>query len=166
MDDEILIIGAIAIGGYAVYKLTQPLTDTVGGVGSGVSSAVQGLGYGVNQIGQSTGNVASALGNTLASDIGLFDIPKQITNLANTLKNNSSSSSHPVTITTPQKTQVVSSKTSVSAASIANNAVNSIMFAKDAAKTNIVATVGNATVVIPKQVSIPPSLISLAGIKI
>lgn len=88
--EDMILLGAIAAGGYFIYKATKPITDTIGGVGGGVSSAVGGVGGGIGQIGDKTGSnygkVADALGDALASDISLLDLKKDAAGVINLIK--------------------------------------------------------------------------------
>ena len=48
--EQLITYAAIAAGAYLVYKLTKPITETVGGVGSGIVTATQGAGEGVSEV--------------------------------------------------------------------------------------------------------------------
>jgi hypothetical protein len=50
--DEVVTIAALGAAAYLVYKLSKPLSETVGGVGQGITTAVQGVGQGVSDIGE------------------------------------------------------------------------------------------------------------------
>lgn len=49
-NNTLLTIGLIGIGGYAAYKLMNPISETVGEVGGGIGTAFQGAGESVSDV--------------------------------------------------------------------------------------------------------------------
>jgi len=48
--EQLITYAAIAAGAYLVWKLAKPISETVGGVGSGIVTATQGAGEGVSEV--------------------------------------------------------------------------------------------------------------------
>jgi len=71
MDDEqLIIIGALAIAGYIIYQKR----------GKGIETASTGVGTGIGDTGIAIGSISKTTAEVINSDLQLFDIPKQTKN--------------------------------------------------------------------------------------
>jgi len=163
--EDILMIGAVAAGAYFVYKATQPISETLGGIGGGITDIA-------GSTGSNYAKIADAIGDTAASNIGLLDIKKDVVMAVNAAKDIIARSK-----TTPQtaaykapSVAVTSSNTIYTSGSRTKGPVKTVnvssasqminrVYSNPAVK-NIATTVGAGTIYTQKSVSLPPSLLS------
>jgi len=163
--EDLLMIGAVAAAGYFVYKATQPISDTLGGIGGGISEIA-------GSTGSAYGEVVDVLGETIADNISLLNLKHDaiaVVDAAKSILDRAKSSSAPLQIKENPKLSISRSNTIYTKGSKVAGPVKTVDTTRassmigvyqDPKIKNIASTLGSGTIYTQKSVSLPPSLLS------